>query len=44
MSWRKNWEPDGYLLMVSAGQDEKIRQAGRVELYDAEACADGNCR
>ena len=37
-------EPDGYLLTVFAGQDKKITQPGRVELYDAEVCADGNCR
>jgi len=35
-------EPSGYLLTVSAGQDKKITQPGRVELYDAEVCADGN--
>ena len=30
--------------MVSAGQDKKITQLGRVELSGAEVCADGNCR
>lgn len=36
-------EPNGYSLTVSAGQDKKITQPGRVELYGVEVCADGNC-